>query len=320
MSKKKLATIILSVVSFGIVVFISCDLWISFKNVEKSKEARIAQKNNIQKIKVATSFYPLYFFAQQIGAEKTDILNIIPVGENPNKYKLTAQDITLIEKSDIVVLNGFGLEAWQNDARNIVVSANGVFIVASDGIGMDNLIISDENKGDYNFLMSPKMANKIIDKILDGFLQADKQNAEFYKQNAKKLKIEISKLNQDYEAGLKNCKIKNIYTSSPVFSYLARDYNLKQVLISGVLTTSELSDQQIKNILDFVKTENIKYIFSEKRGNTELIKKTEEKIGAKIIFINSINNFINIDERNEGDYFLKMIENLANLRTALNCE
>src|SRR5438046_889429 len=69
------------------------------------------------KIKVAASFYPLYFFAQQIGGNKADITNITPAGAEPHDYEPTAQDIAKIETSSMLVLNGGGLEAWGSDIQ-----------------------------------------------------------------------------------------------------------------------------------------------------------------------------------------------------------
>ena len=59
------------------------------------------------KIQVSASFYPLYFFSQQIGGDKADVINITPAGAEPHDYEPTAQDIAKIESSKLLVLNDF---------------------------------------------------------------------------------------------------------------------------------------------------------------------------------------------------------------------
>src|ERR1043166_4541743 len=58
------------------------------------------------KLQVAASFYPLYFFASQIGGGKVDVLNITPADAEPHDYEPTAQDIARIENAQVLVLNG----------------------------------------------------------------------------------------------------------------------------------------------------------------------------------------------------------------------
>src|SRR5437016_1577920 len=72
---------------------------------------RNSATNNSNKIKVATSFYPLYFFTSQIGGDKVEVTNITPPGAEPHDYDPSTGDIVKIEKSKLLVLNG-GVEAW----------------------------------------------------------------------------------------------------------------------------------------------------------------------------------------------------------------
>src|SRR5260221_8498075 len=64
------------------------------------------------KITVAASFYPIYFFASQIGGDKAHVTSITPAGAEPHDYEPTAQDISHIEKNNMLVLNGGALESW----------------------------------------------------------------------------------------------------------------------------------------------------------------------------------------------------------------
>src|SRR6266404_1609629 len=93
MDKKRIALFILG---FAIVGLASYLLGVGiFKNQ--------SQNNNSSKIQVAASFYPLYFFSQQIGGDKANVVNITPAGAEPHDYEPTAQDIAQNENSKLLV-------------------------------------------------------------------------------------------------------------------------------------------------------------------------------------------------------------------------
>jgi len=60
-----------------------------------------SQPNSNGKLQVVASFYPMYFFASQIGGDKADVYNLTPAAAEPHDYDQTTQDIARIEKSTI---------------------------------------------------------------------------------------------------------------------------------------------------------------------------------------------------------------------------
>ena len=85
----------------AVLIFVSLLIILSILIFNKSK-----QVSSSSKLQVSASFYPMYFFASQIGGTKVDVTNITPAGAEPHDYDLTAQDIIKIQNSKLVVLNG----------------------------------------------------------------------------------------------------------------------------------------------------------------------------------------------------------------------
>jgi len=313
MIKKNITLIVLSVITVGILFFIATDLLESSKDFNKAKQERenIFSKKN----QVVTSFYPLYFFAQEIGKEKVDIHNIVPVEIEPTIYELTTQDITTIETSDLVIINGLDWEPWQNDIKN-----QKAIVIASSGLNENQVIENEHNKIIPYAWLSPIIAKQMVDNILAGFLQVDSVNAQYYKSNADKLKLELDKLDAEYRSGLANCQDKNIVTLDLAFSYLIKDYNLNQISIFGLINNVELTSQQITNITEFIKENNVKYIFTKGAVNFNWQTNIEKSLGIKILIFDTIEK-LNKKEAIDGeDYFAKMRNNLMNLKTVLQCQ
>jgi len=316
MTKKNITTIILAVVSVGILFFIASDLW---NSVNRFRAKQNGQKE-FGKIQVATSFYPIYFFAQQIGGDKANVLNITPAGASPHNYQPTPQEITVIENSNLVILNGLGLEPWSDSAQNITEKKNIIVIFASGNLSESQVIESEKDKVDPHIWLSPITAKQMADKILEGFLQADSKNSDYYKANANKLKLELDKLDADYKNGLASCQDKSIVTSHGAFAYLAKDYSLNQILIAGLSSSTEPSSQQLTNIAEFVKKENVKYLFVENSDNLGIANNMAAKAGVKILVLNPIENLTQGQLKAGKNYFTEMDSNLANLKTALSCQ
>lgn len=307
MSKRNITIVILAVISVGIIFFIADDLWTSAMRIKNHPNT----KTPLEKIRVATSSYPIYFFAQQIGKDRANIFNITPTQANPQFYKLTTKDIESLEKSNLIILNGLGFESWLNDATEI----NESVYIASSTLSEDQVIQIAEAKINPYIWLSPILAKQMVDKISESFIEKDSENRNYYLSNTDKLKTELDNLDEEYKSGLINCQDKNVVVLDPTFNYLIKAYGLNQILLSGLVVNAELTDQQIKNVKDFVKEQNIKYIFVESAPYSVWQKNIEEKLSVKIILLDIIDKYSPTE-----NYFSRMRKNLANLKIGLQCQ
>lgn len=271
------------------------------------------------KIKVVTSFYPLYFFTSEIAGDKAIVLNITPSGAEPHEYEPTARDIANIENSNLLVLNGGGLEAWSKNIITNLKQDKTTVITTGEGLTTKQFVEKGKTITDPHVWLSPVITRQIVDKIESGLSQIDPVNSLYYKKNADNLKIKLDTLNEEYKQGLTNCKSKDIITSHSSFAYLAEEYNLNQVSIAGLSPEEEPSSKQMADITKFSKDNNVKYIFFESLVSPKLSETIANEIGAKTLVLNPIEG-LTIDDINSGkDYFSEMRNNLVNLKTALQC-
>ena len=143
------------------------------------------------KLQVAASFYPLYYFSQQIAGDKANVINITPAGAEPHDYEPTAQDIAQIENSKMLVLNGGGLEAWGSDIKQNLNAKNTIIVTAGEGLTNQQVMENGQNITDPHIWQSPPLAKQMVDKILAGFIQIDPANSSYYQTNADALKVQL---------------------------------------------------------------------------------------------------------------------------------
>jgi zinc transport system substrate-binding protein len=254
---------------------------------------------------VVTSFYPLYFFTSQITGDQINVINITPPGTEPHDYELSPSDTKVVENASLLILNGGNLETWGNK----VSPKSGKFIYASD---------SFTSKDPHTWL-SPKHAIKEVRTILNGLINVYPTQKNQFENNAALLISKLETLDRKYQTGLKNCQTRDFVTSHLAFSYLAADYNLNQVAISGISPDEEPSLKQMAQVVDFVKINRIKYIFFETLLSSKLADTISQETGAKTLVLNPIEGLTKADMKAGKNYITIMEDNLANLRTALSC-
>ncbi|HNW71447.1 MAG TPA: zinc ABC transporter substrate-binding protein [Candidatus Paceibacterota bacterium] len=289
------------------------------------------KKENVvsnDRVKIVTSFYPLYFFTSQITGDKAIVSNITPAGAEPHEYEPTARDIASIENSDLLILNGGGLESWGENIKTNLNGKNTNIVTAGEGlITIENKEEEHEEDGheghhhvtDPHIWLSPILAIQMVDKIELGLSLKDPNNSSYYKANAEILKNKLSTLDEEFKKGLVTCESKNIITSHSAFAYLAQAYGLNQVSIAGLSSEEEPSSKEITEIAKFAKINNVKYIFFETLISPKLSETIAKEIGAQTLVLNPIEGLTEDEISNGKDYFSEMRSNLVNLKIALQC-
>lgn len=256
-------------------------------------------------IKVAASFYPLYFLASEIGGDKVTVTNLTPAGAEPHDWEPTTADAATIEKSQLLLINGGGLEPWAGkmNAKKIMTVGEDLF----DG-------------GDPHIWLDPVLMQAMADKVATALDETDPQNAETYRTNNEQLKFKLVQLDEEYRTGLANCLQKNIVTSHAAFGYLAKRYGLVQNAISGMSPDEEPTAQKLAQTATLARQLGVKYIFFETLVSPRLAETLAKEVGARTIVFNPLEGLTSEQLEAGQDYFLVMRENLVNLKTALQCQ
>lgn len=271
------------------------------------------------KLQVTTSFYPLYFFATQVAGDRAEVTNIIPTGSEPHDYEPSAQDIIKIEKSKLLILNGGGLESWGGKISETLTPGRTLIVTVGDDIANKTTAADGKTAVDPHIWVAPLLAEKIVGKIVAGFSAVDPDNSVYYEMNAQALLQRLSDLDSAYRAGLSNCAQKSIVTSHAAFGYLAEAYNFVQVPIAGLSPDAEPSPKQLGDIVQFVKANNVKYIFFESLASPKLSETIAREVGAQTLVLDPIEGIAPDVAALGGDYFTEMEKNLLNLEIALEC-
>lgn len=271
------------------------------------------------KLPVVASFYPLAYFAAQIGGERATVSNITPAGAEPHDYEPSALDIARIDMSRLLVVAGNGLEPWFGSIRQNIDPKKTVVVVAGDGLGTRELTEEGATMTDPHTWLSPPLALRMVEAIARGLMEADPADQAVFRRNAEALEQRLAALDTAYRTGLSQCAKHDIVTSHAAFGYLAAAYGLHQVSIAGLSPDAEPSPQQLIDIAAFARSNDVRYIFFESLVSPKLSDVIASEVGAQTRILDPLEG-LSPDALERGeDYFTVMRANLDNLRTALVC-
>ncbi|MDO8451281.1 MAG: zinc ABC transporter substrate-binding protein [bacterium] len=272
---------------------------------------RISRNTREEKLEISVSFYPLAYIVSQIAGDKAHVITITPAGAEPHDYEPSTRDIARIEQSDLLILNGVGLEAWGEKILSNLKNKDTEVIVAADGLEIHTL--------DPHIWLDPVLANTVAANIARALIEIDPTNRSYYEKNQQNLGSELDSLDRAFREELSQCLKKYIVTSHAAFGYIASRYGLEQISLSGLSPDQEPSPRELASVVEFTKTHDISYIFIEPLMNARLSETIAHEVGAKTLVFNPLEGLTREEESAGKTYLTIQRENLENLKIALEC-
>lgn len=280
------------------------------------------------KIKVYASFYTMYDFAQKIAGDDIKVYNIMPQGADAHDYEPSTKDIINLNKADIFIYNGLGMEHWVDKVLASLNNPNLKVVKASDGVSIIDGGHEDEhegeeehNKADPHIWLSPKNAKIILSNIKDAFVEIDPDNAQIYQSNYERYAQECDNLDNEFRTQLQGFEKRDIIVSHQAFSYLCQEYNLNQIALLGLHSESS-NPKKLAEIIQEIKTKNIKVVFYEPASGKELFSNLNKEDGVKVelVPLNPLESLTSSEIKNNADYFSVMRANLFAIKNALTLQ
>ena len=273
------------------------------------------------RIKVMTSFYPMYDFAQKVGGDKVEVKDMVPAGTEPHDWEPAATDIRNLEDADVFVYNGADLEHWAEDVLVTLENQDLITAEASDGVELldgEGDHAHGDNGKDPHVWLDPLRAKQEMKNIRYAFGQADPENRDYYEANYEKYAGEFDELDQEFREGLADIKSRDIIVAHEAFGYLCNAYDLKQLAIEGLTPDSEPDPAKMQEVIEYAKGFDIHTIFFEELASPKVAKTVAKEVDAVTAVLNPIEGLSEEDIQDGEDYFSVMRKNLAALKMALN--
>ena len=310
----------------------SCLLVFSLASCGKAAPANEEAKQSETKT-IYTTFFPVYDLTKLIAGDKADIKMIIKGSEEPHSFELNPAQMADIVKADLIIYNGAGMESFVPDLKN-ACNDDDKFLDLSQGL---TLLESDHSDHDHEHeksdahdksngqddadhssvnphtWLSIKNAEVELDTIYKKLCSIDPANKDYYKENLEKALPKFKELDKKFADQISRVDQDKRYfvVSHAAFNYLAHDYGLEQVAVTGISPEDEPSAKQLKTIADFVKKHDITTIFFEGKATPKVARTLAENTQTKTDTIYTMENLT--DEEASWGYVKLMEKNLEAL-------
>lgn len=233
------------------------------------------------KFKVVTTFTVIADMAQNVAGDFAKVVSITKPGAEIHGYEPTPQDLVKAVDADLVLWNGLNLELWFEQFMGNL--NNKPSVTVSDGI--DPIAIASgsyEGKSNPHAWIGADAALIYIDNIRDAFIKYDPDNAEGYKANAEAYKQQVTDTIKPLKAKIDAIPEdqKWLVTCEGAFSYLARDFGMKELYLWPMNADENGTPQQVRKVIDGVREHNIPVVFCESTVNTDPAKQVARETGA----------------------------------------
>ena len=282
------------------------------------------------KLKIVTTIFPPYDFAEQIGGEYVSVSMLLKPGMESHTFDPTPQDIIRVQDADLFIYTGGESDEWVNDLlesddkkpRRVIVMMDCVDTVQEDIVdGMtQHEEESDEIEYDEHVWTSPKNASKIAQKIAQQLKELDADHKNEYEKNYVEYAKKLNVLDNDIREVVENGKNKiMIFADRFPFRYFADEYNLAYfAAFPGCTADMEPSASTVSFLIKKVKEKNIPVVFTIEFSNGKIADTICEATGAKKLEMNSCHNLSQKMFDKGETYISVMQKNLKNLKEALS--
>ena len=245
-----------------------------------------------KKFKVVTTFTVIQDIAQNVAGDAAVVESITKVGAEIHEYDPTPQDINKALSADLVLWNGLNLELWFERFFEDIKDVPSVVVTE----GIEPMPIQEGSyKGNPNphAWMSLTLALTYVENIRAALVKYDPKNAEIYNKNAAEYVAKIKALDAPLRERLAKIPESQrwLVTSEGAFSYLARDYNLKEAYLWPINAEQQGTPKQVKHLIDLVRANNIPVLFSESTISDKPAKQVSKETGATyggVLYVDSL--------------------------------
>jgi len=254
-----------------------------------------------EKVNVVVSILPQAYFTEQIGRDKVNVAVMIPPSGNPHTYEPTPSQLANLSQADIYFEVGSGVE-FENQWMKKISSLNKDMDVVntSEGIRLISMAEHNHEGGDEDgpdhhhhhggkdphVWLSPRNAVIMATHIRDALVKADPVNADYYKENATDLILDLSDLSEKIEQKLSGLSNRTFLIFHPAWGYFAQDFHLTQ--IAAEYCGKEPTPQQLGKLIKQAKEMNANVIFASPQFSQKSADTIAREIKGRVVLIDPL--------------------------------
>ncbi len=220
-----------------------------------------------------------------VGGDKIELTGILEANVDAHEFEPRPSDVRASGNAQIIFINGVGLEKW---LTKVIENSGTRAKIVDTSMGVKIRQGDDPNSpGDPHIWHSVPNALIMLGNIRDALSGMDAANAEFYRANAVAYEKKLNELDAYILTQIATIPPANrkLVSNHDTFGYYVERYGLEFVgsVIPGMDTNFQPSAQELAELVEAIKREKVKAIFTESSINPSLARRIAEEAGVKVV-------------------------------------
>ena len=237
-----------------------------------------------RQLTIAASFYRMYIMTMNVvkdipGVQVAEMAP--PQSGCLHDYQMVPNDLKVLEKAQIFVINGAGMESFmekvleQHPNLKIVEASKGIKLVKNDSDGEDN----------PHVWVSISGAIQQVRNIGEQLAVLDPAHADKYRSNATAYISKLESVQKRMHLALDGIEKRNIVTFHEAFPYFAQEFNLHIAAVVEREPGSQPSAGKLAETIKQVKKLEVKALFAEPQYPAKAGEAIARETGAKLYYL-----------------------------------
>ena len=242
-------------------------------------------------VRVVSTVAPITsLIASVVGDSGTVVQGVVPEGTNSHTFEPPPSAVGIVEKADIVFINGLGLEDPTREladanAKNAVICELGTATLPESGWLYDFSFPEEGGKPNPHLWTNPVMVLSYVTLIRDVLVQVDPTNMTKYDDNY----VKISKVIMDLDEAMKTASAtvlatdRKLLTYHDAYAYFAVRFNFDVIGAIQPQSFEEPSPKDIADLIEQVKAQKVKAIFGSEVFPSPVLEQIGKETGVRYI-------------------------------------
>ena len=225
--------------------------------------------------------------AREVGGNYIALIVLLRPGAEAHDFELTPTAAAAIERSELILESGAGLERWLQSALATIGAAErlrdmsaGVALRAPDRA-------TSAGEVDPHYWLTAPNAGRLVENVRDALSAARPEQASriraratAYLDRLRAADVEIRRLMAEVPAGR-----RGIVTNHDAIGYFVAEYGLHFVgsVFPSLDVSSEPNPAQLAALAETIRSAGVTAIFSESAVNPRLARAIADESGAKVV-------------------------------------
>jgi zinc transport system substrate-binding protein len=255
------------------------------------------------------SIFPVADLVQQIGAQRWEVLTLLPAGASAHTYEPTPEQVRQLAQARVFFQVGLGLEFWLEKLVRATKHPALVQVDLSEGIETmptpSHELSPTPEKGkrrghiphqhrtskaerysdeepDAHYWLDPIRMLQVVDRIAQELSRIDPESAGRYGEHAQRVRTDLEQLHAEIVQRTEGLRNRRFIALHAAWTYFAPRYNLIQAAVIEPFPGREPSPRYLTGLAQLMRREQVQVVVIEPQLSNTAAQALARETGARV--------------------------------------